>query len=799
MLNVGSGGTTGALSTGAIANNGSLTFNRSDSFTVSNIISGTGSVAQNSPATGVVTVSGANTYTGATNITGGTLNITNNASLGSLAGGAVNISNGATLDLAGNTTNNNANFGVKQFFIAGPGLGNGIGAITNTGTVGQQNAFQSITLTADAAVGGPGNPAGTNNPGCFDVRGGVAQLNLAGFTLIKVGTNQFTLVAATVGPGYINVATPAPGSIRNMLSIETTTSIAAGIDPNTSQPYTVTYNDNTNLQMFNLTSTNVTRQFIFNGDVLVSNNSAQVSTLVAPILLNSGSTLRTGPSLGGGNNAFVLSGLISGAGQVIKEGTATVTISNPNTYAGGTTVSAGTLAVGNSTALGIGSLAVKSSGTLDLTGINLSVGALNGDDDGNGMPVASGGTITNSAAAPGTITVGTGNANGTYGGTIQNGAGITGLTKVGTGVQTLTGFNSYTGPTNVNAGNLTLSAGSNLSTSTVINVASGASLTTTGMTLSSGQTLTNNGSVSGDIFVNDQSTLKGSGTFTGNISLQDGGTISPGSSVGTLSIQNLNVNGGTLLMDLVSPGNNDKLVIAGTASFNSSSTITPQGVAAAGNYTLLTSTGLSGIAPILDVPNGTRSTYTLHFGDVVTNAITLNITGGAKSLTWTGTPGNGSTWDTSTAATSRNWKDSITNGVETFFNLDTVNFDDTGTTKNITVTGSVSPTAVVVNNSAGNDYTFGGTGSIDGAAGTRSPSRALARLLWQLTTRTAAEPPSTAARCGLAVAARQEALAPAPLQLAVEHSLSTATTRSPMPTTSAALAFCNRAGPARRF
>ena len=41
-LQIGNGGTIGTLGTGAVVNNGTLTFNRSNAFTVANAISGTG-------------------------------------------------------------------------------------------------------------------------------------------------------------------------------------------------------------------------------------------------------------------------------------------------------------------------------------------------------------------------------------------------------------------------------------------------------------------------------------------------------------------------------------------------------------------------------------------------------------------------------------------------------------------------------------------------------------------------------------------------------------------------------------
>lgn len=107
-LEVGAGGTTGTLGSGAISinSNAHLIFNRSDALTVAGNITGAGSLLQTGG--GTLTLSGANTYTGVTMVSGGTL--LNNGSIagdvsadaGILGGsgsfaGAVRIGSTATL------------------------------------------------------------------------------------------------------------------------------------------------------------------------------------------------------------------------------------------------------------------------------------------------------------------------------------------------------------------------------------------------------------------------------------------------------------------------------------------------------------------------------------------------------------------------------------------------------------------------------------------------------------------------------------------------------------------------------
>ena len=84
-------------------------------------------------------------------------------------------------------------------------------------------------------------------------------------------------------------------------------------------------------------------------------------------------------------NGLTLSGTISGAGEVIKRGSGTLTLTHVNTYQAGTDFFAGTIAVTNANALGTGTVFMQ-------PGVTLQAGA-NGLTVGNDIRLAAGDII----------------------------------------------------------------------------------------------------------------------------------------------------------------------------------------------------------------------------------------------------------------------------------------------------------------------------------------------------------------------------------------------------------------------
>lgn len=221
------------------------------------------------------------------------------------------------------------------------------------------------------------------------------------------------------------------------------------------------------------------------------------------------------------------------------------------------------------------------SGTFDLNSRNETIGILTG----------SGGVIlNNSNATISILTIGGNNAGGSdYYGNITDGAGKVGLTKTGTGAsQTLQGVNTYSGPTTISAGTLTLVGEAGISNSVTVTVNGTLNISRNDgmLSLISGQTLT------------------GVGTVGGNVSALAGSIINPGgiNAVGTLSISGNTAFGGKLLLELNrtnTPVNCDQLTIGGTPTYGGTLSVTNLGqTLQVGDTFQLFSAGVSGFASV---------------------------------------------------------------------------------------------------------------------------------------------------------------------------------------------------------
>lgn len=207
-----------------------------------------------------------------------------------------------------------------------------------------------------------------------------------------------------------------------------------------------------------------------------------------------------------------------------KDGSGTLTLSGVSTYAGTTTVSAGTLANGADNPLPATSpLVVAFGATYDLNGFNQTVGGLTGA-----------GTVTNTAAAA-TLTVNNTTSD-TFSGLLS---GALSLVKGGVGSLTLTSANSFTGSTTVNGGTLANGVADALPTTTALTVNGGATYDLNGFDQQVAA-LTVGGSVlvgNNVLTVNGLTTLNGGSiSSTGAGALQLGGDVTANSAATTATI-----------------------------------------------------------------------------------------------------------------------------------------------------------------------------------------------------------------------------------------------------------------------
>lgn len=442
---------------------GTLAFDQGADTTVANVIAGSGLLVKTN--TNTLSLNGVNTYTSNTVVSAGTLKVNNNASLGSLVGGTVTVAGGASLDLGGNATANNANYGAKEIRIAGSGVG-GNGAIINSSSVQQINALQKVTLTGNATFGGPGSFFTAGNPGRWDIRGGTPVLDLAGNKLTKVGTNQISMVSVSITDGDIDLNT-------GILSMESASFVT--------NSGTITVNSNGYLGHFRLALGSFTRPIVLNGGTITNLTTTGIhSTNDALITLTAYSTL--GGS--GGSNTIVLNGVITntgGAFGLTKVGGGVFELGgvSGNTYTGNTTNLGGTLVLNKTSGDAIPAALVIPAGTV--------TNALNNQIADSAPVTVSGGTLALGANSDtvgavtlesGTISGGTltGSSYGVQNGTISANLAGGGVAMVKTTANTviLSGANTYDGGSAINAGSLRANVSGSPYGSGVVTVADGA-------------------------------------------------------------------------------------------------------------------------------------------------------------------------------------------------------------------------------------------------------------------------------------------------------------------------------------
>ncbi|MBI3162007.1 MAG: autotransporter-associated beta strand repeat-containing protein, partial [Chloroflexi bacterium] len=520
---------------------------------------------------------------------------------------------------------------------------------------------------------------------------------------------------------------------------------------------TVTIPDVTNDPIVNAAGVTVAGMTIdVNGVLTIGNNATGRTVTITGNLVNSG-TIQPGVTNAthtlniGGN--FTNDGTFSAnpaASRLINttfNGTANQSIAGGNaiTFNNLTINNAGnTISLTNTNTISATNSLIVTAGTLDLNGKSISVGDVQGA-----------GNITSGVAGAVTLTTGSNNTSTTFSGTLSNGSGTVSLTKDGAGALTLSGNNTYSGTTTLNAGTLNINSATAIGSGT-LTINGGTINNSTGAAI----TLTNNNpqNWNGDFtFTGTRSLNMGTGAVTMNASriitanaqtLTIGGIIGDGGSgfgltkagAGTLTLSSAStytglttINAGTLaygVNDALSSG--DVTVSGGTLSITTFSdtvgTVTLTSGTISGTTGVLTGTSYaveSGtISAILGGPGAmnkttagavTLSGANTYSGGTTLTAGTLNLNNNSALGTGTFTINGGTTINNTSGGTRTLSNTSIWDGSFTFTGSNALSFTG-GVTLNanltITTNASTLTTGGIIGDGAGSSITKDGAGTL---------------------------------------------------------------------------------------
>jgi len=592
---------------------------------------------------GTFTMSGVGSYSGPTILPGGFLNLNGKA----LGTNTFTISGVSTLDntSGASVTLNNCpqNWNTNFSFTGTTNLSLGSGAVTMSGT--RTVTVNSNTLTVGGTIAGNGGlvklGAGilaltgstnstytggtTNSAGALALNGtatfGDGPLVLSGGNILSTGTRS---------------ALPISNSVVMAADVTIYGNSTASAPSSRILPFSGDWNYSSGtLRIGNTGLANNTFEARFmNGmnmtwPVIVGDPAFDTPGAISSLDFYSSNT----------NSVQVVSGLITGSGQVrrgnLTSGAGGTSIfTGNNTYSGGTFLASGTI--------GIGLDSTPTSGTV-VSG-PLGTGTFEIDSDPSIFIYASGGnrTLGNRIYLNGV-------ANTVFNGT--NELTFSGLVSLGGTTKTLTVSNTspvtFSGPMTNSApivkagpGTLILSGDNSLRT--------GATTVSAGVLLINGAS---NGTGSGAVTVSTNGTLGGTGTLVAPVTVNSGGTLAAGASIGTLTISNDLTLAGNVAVEVNTSANpsNDLIVVSGvlTNAGGASVTVSNLGpsLAVGQSFKLFSGPVLNGAAMSvsgggvnwtnnLEV-DGSISVLSL-ISTVSTNAFTLTstVSGGNLNLSW---------------------------------------------------------------------------------------------------------------------------------------------------------------------
>jgi autotransporter-associated beta strand protein len=616
-LQVGNGGTTGSLGTGAVTDNSILAFNRSDALTVTNAISGTGALRQIGSGTTILTAD--NNYSGGTTISSGTLQLGSGGTTGSIVGDVVNNSVLAV---------NRSNAVVLGGVISGTGtfqqLGGGITTLSGANTYTGLTTVTAGTLTIAAGASITSNVANSatfNNSG--SVAGNVTNFgtfnNNAGGTVSGLLSNSFGVV--TNGGELNGGATLTLGTVtNNNLILGAVTIVNGNVNNNAAITGTVT-----NSASFHNNS-NGTVSGLFTGTAGFNQNTGQLNGGVSMTggTLDTSGTIRNGLTNAATVNVFggaVNGAIANNAGGAFNVGG---TVTSDSTF---TNASGAMLAVGTSGAYTLQGL-LANSGVVTIASGGQLIATVGGivNNAGGSITVALGGTVKDDLNNSGAIT-----NNGAYLANVASNSGPGSIINAASWTGNVLSNSAFIANNGGWTGNVASNTGiinNNLTwTGTVSNAGSfnnNTGATVSGLLTNTAGLTLNNGALNGGATVSG-GTFAGAGTVT-NLSVS-GGIFSPGNGAPGSSMTvtgNLAFQSGAMYVVQLNPSTSTFAAVGGTASLNGSAGAAfLAGNYVAKQYTILAATGgVSGAFSsftTLGIPSSFKASLSYDVHDVFLN------------------------------------------------------------------------------------------------------------------------------------------------------------------------------------
>ena len=352
-----------------------------------------------------------------------------------------------TLNAAGGTFEPNAG---TTFTDAGAITGAGGLTKTGTGTVilsGNNSYTGGTTLVAGTLQAG--SPGGFVNNTAYTVLGGSLNLNNFNLTMSSLKGTGGVVNLGSAALSINDTATDVySGDVQGTGSL---TKIGAGLQTLSGNN---SYTGGTTLVAGTLQAgspggfVNNTAYTVLGGSLNLNNFNLTISSLKG-----TGGVVNLGSAALSINDTAtdVYSGEVQGTGSLTKIGAGLQTLSGNNSYTGGTTLVAGTLQAGSPGGFVNNTAYTVLGGSLDLNNFNLTMSSLKG----------TGGVVNLGSAA---LSIND-TATDVYSGDVQ---GTGSVTKIGAGTLTLSGNNSYSGGTILDAGTLVVNSAQALGFGTVV-------------------------------------------------------------------------------------------------------------------------------------------------------------------------------------------------------------------------------------------------------------------------------------------------------------------------------------------